>query len=84
MRGVGFFVLLLLLLFLPVPGPPFPDDTSPSFVIITKACFNWYLKYSLNYCGCFQYFSHWYHIEFGHCTRTPVILLTHNESKDSA
>lgn len=78
------FVLLLLLLFLPVPGPPFPGNTSPSFVMTTKACFNWHLKYSLNYCGWFQYFSHWYHIEFGFCTRTPTISLTRNESKDSA
>lgn len=37
------------LLFLPVPGPPFPGNATSSFVMITKAFFNGHLKYSLNY-----------------------------------
>lgn len=43
--GVGEWVVgagseSWVLLFLPVPGPPFPDNTKSSFVMITKPFFN--------------------------------------------
>ena len=73
-----------VLLFLPVPGPPFPGNTPPSFVMITKAFFNTHLKHKLNYCSWFHCWACWYLIGFGHRTATPMISLSHKESKDTA